>query len=202
MTMRMTHSSGIRGVREWFTNDTNIRRTLSTIQVLTAEFSRSFYNNTVIAIELINEPFPYIAAELDILKNYYEAGYETVRSNDGASKVVVAIDEGFQGLQTWEAFMQGSNCSNIAMNTVSPIIESIDCWQISIYTQCRVVVPDIVANFVLGLTPTWLRWDIRRVWIGIVVRKTTWSLPTTFTGPLLGNSLVSDSRLGAESWSL
>lgn len=50
-----------------------------------------------------------------------------MRSNDGASKVVVAIDEGFQGLQTWEAFMQGSNYSNIAMNTVSPIIESIDC---------------------------------------------------------------------------
>ncbi|KAE8538276.1 hypothetical protein D1P53_005618 [Cryptococcus gattii VGV] len=97
-------NSGIRGVREWFTNDTNISRTLSTIQVLTAEFSQSFYNNSVIAIELINEPFPYTNAELDILKSYYEAGYGTVRSNDRASKVVVAIDEGFQGLQTWEAF--------------------------------------------------------------------------------------------------
>lgn len=122
--MTLTHSSGIRGVREWSTNDTNISRTLSTIQVLTAEFSQWFYNDTVIAIELINEPFPYVNAELDILKSYYEAGYGTVRSNDGASKVVVAIDEGFQGLQTWEAFMQGSNYSNIAMNTVSPITES------------------------------------------------------------------------------
>lgn len=122
--MTLTLSSGIRGVREWFTNDTNISRTLSAIQVLTAEFSQSFYNNTVIAIELINEPFPYTNAELDILKSYYEAGYGTVRSIDGASKVVVAIDEGFQGLQTWEAFMQGSNYSNIAMNTVSPITES------------------------------------------------------------------------------
>lgn len=122
--MTLTLSSGIRGVREWFTNDTNISRTLSAIQVLTAEFSQSFYNNTVIAIELINEPFPYTNAELDILKSYYEAGYGAVRSIDGASKVVVAIDEGFQGLQTWEAFMQGSNYSNIAMNTVSPITES------------------------------------------------------------------------------
>lgn len=124
MTITLTHSSGIRGVREWFTNDTNISRTLSTIQVLMAEFSQSFYNNTVIAIELINEPFPYTNAERDILKSYYEAGYGTVRSNDGASKVVVEIDERFQGLQTWEAFMQGSNYSNIAMNTVSPITES------------------------------------------------------------------------------
>lgn len=122
--MTLTLSSGIRGVREWFTNDTNISRTLSAIQVLTAEFSQSFYNNTVIAIELINEPFPYTNAELDILKSYYEAGYGTVRSNDRASKLVVAIDEGFQGLQTWEAFMQGSNYSNIAMNTESPITES------------------------------------------------------------------------------
>ncbi|XAO27876.1 hypothetical protein I312_106740 [Cryptococcus bacillisporus CA1280] len=37
----------------------------------------SFYNNTVIAIELINEPFPYTNAERDILKSYYEAGYGT-----------------------------------------------------------------------------------------------------------------------------
>lgn len=122
--MTLTLSSGIRGVREWFTNDTNISRTLPAIQVLTAEFSQSFYNNTVIAIELINEPFPYTNAELDILKSYYEAGYGTVRSNDRASKLVVAIDEGFQGLQTWKAFTQGSTYSNIAMNTVSPITES------------------------------------------------------------------------------
>ncbi|KAL0240335.1 hypothetical protein I308_106585 [Cryptococcus tetragattii IND107] len=70
-------NSGIRGVREWSTNDTNIPRTLSTIQALTAEFSQWFYNDTVIAIELINEPFPYSTAELDILKSYYEAGYGT-----------------------------------------------------------------------------------------------------------------------------
>ncbi|AAW43031.2 glucan 1,3-beta-glucosidase, putative [Cryptococcus deneoformans JEC21] len=110
-------NSGIRGVREWFTNDTNISRTLSTLQVLTAEFSQSFYNNTVIAIELVNEPFPYSTSELNILKSYYQAGYRTVRSNDGASKVVVAIDEGFQGLQTWEAFMQESSYNNVAMDT-------------------------------------------------------------------------------------
>lgn len=120
-----THSSGIRGVREWFTNDTNISRTLSTLHVLTAELSRSFYNGTVIAIELINEPFPYTTSELNILKSYYQAGYETVRSNDGACKVVVAIDEGFQGLQTWEAFMQKPSYNNVAVDTVSRIFESL-----------------------------------------------------------------------------
>ncbi|AFR95190.1 glucan 1,3-beta-glucosidase [Cryptococcus neoformans var. grubii H99] len=118
-------NSGIRGVREWFTNDTNISRTLSTLHVLTAEFSRSFYNDTVIAIELINEPFPYTTSELNILKSYYQAGYETVRSNDGACKVVVAIDEGFQGLQTWEAFMQEPSYNNVAVDTVSRIFESL-----------------------------------------------------------------------------
>ncbi|OWT39517.1 glucan 1,3-beta-glucosidase [Cryptococcus neoformans Bt1] len=118
-------NSGIRGVREWFTNDTSISRTLSTLHVLTAEFSRSFYNDTVIAIELINEPFPYTTSELNILKSYYQAGYETVRSNDGACKVVVAIDEGFQGLQTWEAFMQEPSYNNVAVDTVSRIFESL-----------------------------------------------------------------------------
>ncbi|OXC65997.1 hypothetical protein AYX13_05197 [Cryptococcus neoformans] len=118
-------NSGIRGVREWFTNDTSISRTLSTLHVLTAEFSRSFYNDTVIAIELINEPFPYTTSELNILKSYYQAGYETVRSNDGASKFVVAIDEEFQGLQTWEAFMQEPSYNNVAVDTVSRIFESL-----------------------------------------------------------------------------
>lgn len=144
-------NSGIRGVREWFTNDTNISRTLSTLQVLTAEFSQSFYNNTVIAIELVNEPFPYSTSELNILKSYYQAGYRTVRSNDGASKVVVAIDEGFQGLQTWEAFMQESSYNNVAMDTVSRVVESLGVNKSAYIHNVGLAFRDILADL-LGLT--------------------------------------------------
>ncbi|WVN89435.1 uncharacterized protein L203_104658 [Cryptococcus depauperatus CBS 7841] len=99
-------NSGLRNVRQWFWNDTNISRTLSAIQVLTSEFTQSFYNDTVVAIEVINEPFPYTASESNVLKSFYQSAYGTVRANDGGRGIVVAIDEGFQGLQTWETFMQ------------------------------------------------------------------------------------------------
>nr|ODN93762.1 glucan 1,3-beta-glucosidase [Cryptococcus depauperatus CBS 7855] len=110
-------NSGLRNVRQWFWNDTNISRTLSAIQVLTSEFTQSFYNDTVVAIEVINEPFPYTASESNILKSFYQSAYGTVRANDGGRGIVVAIDEGFQGLQTWETFMQEPGFSRVAMDT-------------------------------------------------------------------------------------
>ncbi|WVO16551.1 hypothetical protein L204_104230 [Cryptococcus depauperatus] len=111
-------NSGLRNVRQWFWNDTNISRTLSAIQVLTSEFTQSFYNDTVVAIEVINEPFPYTASESNILKSFYQSAYGTVRANDGGRGIVVAIDEGFQGLQTWETFMQEPGFSRVAMDTL------------------------------------------------------------------------------------
>ncbi|TYJ56318.1 hypothetical protein B9479_003010 [Cryptococcus floricola] len=113
---------GIRDSRQWFSNTTNLDRTYSALSVLTSEFTQSFYNSTVVAIELINEPFPYNAAELDILKGFYQGAYGTVRGADqkaggGGKDVVVAIDEGFQGLTTWESFMQAPDYQNVAMDT-------------------------------------------------------------------------------------
>ncbi|ODN80420.1 hypothetical protein L202_02669 [Cryptococcus amylolentus CBS 6039] len=113
---------GIRDSRQWFSNTTNLDRTYSALSVLTSEFTQSFYNSTVVAIELINEPFPYNAAELDVLKGFYQGAYGTVRGADqkaggGGNDVVVAIDEGFQGLTTWESFMQAPDYQNVAMDT-------------------------------------------------------------------------------------
>ncbi|WWD22111.1 hypothetical protein CI109_106600 [Kwoniella shandongensis] len=113
-------NSGLLGTRNWFSNDTNISRTLTALQILTAEFTQSFYNNSVIAIELINEPFPYDNNELNVLKSFYQAAYTSVRdASTQNSNLVVAIDEGFQGLQTWDSFMTEPYYHDVAMDTAN-----------------------------------------------------------------------------------
>ncbi|WVQ74069.1 hypothetical protein IAR50_003652 [Cryptococcus sp. DSM 104548] len=159
-------NSGIRGTHEWFSNTTNLSRTYSALSVLTSEFTQSFYNSTVVAIELINEPFPYNAAELDILKGFYQGAYGTVRGADqkaggSGTDVVVAIDEGFQGLTTWETFMQEPDYERVAMDTHIYMIfdlnliamgyqESLDwyCGQVDYLTRSNDIHWTIVGEFV------------------------------------------------------
>ncbi|WWC67849.1 uncharacterized protein I206_101766 [Kwoniella pini CBS 10737] len=63
-------NSGIRGIREFFNNETNISRTLNAISILTLEFTKNEYLNTVIAIEILNEPFPKNLNEINLLKDF------------------------------------------------------------------------------------------------------------------------------------
>lgn len=111
-------NSGLRGTRQWFSNSTNIARTVDALQNLTAEFTQVEYNETVLTIELINEPFPYTAGELSVLQSFYESAYSTVRGVSEQPIIVVAIDEAFQGLAAWENFMLAPDYDNVAVDTV------------------------------------------------------------------------------------
>ncbi|ORY27801.1 putative glucan 1,3-beta-glucosidase [Naematelia encephala] len=110
-------NSGLRGTREWFVNTSNVARTTSALQVLTAEFTRPQYNGTVLTVELINEPFPYTPDELDFLKSYYQKAYSTVNAASEQSTIVVAIDQAFQGLSIWQDFMTEPSFHNVAQDT-------------------------------------------------------------------------------------
>lgn len=114
-------NSGIRGRREWFWNQTNIDRTLSALTALTSEFTRSTYGNTVQTIELINEPFPWTADELNTLKQFYQSAYSAVDAarEDGHGTMVVAIDAAFQGLDAWDGFTTEPQFHNVALDDVS-----------------------------------------------------------------------------------
>ena len=115
--MSLTTLRGLRDTRAWFSNTTNLQRTLDTLQVLTAEFTQSAYGNTVQTIELVNEPFPYTSADLNFLKSYYSQGYATVLAANQQSQIVVALDDGYQGLDAWTGFMIEPNYHNVAMDT-------------------------------------------------------------------------------------
>ena len=109
--MTLTPLSGLRDTRAWFSNTTNLQRTLYTLQILTAEFTQSAYGNTVQTIELVNEPFPYTSADLDFLKSYYTQGYATVLAANQQSQIVVALDDGYQGLDAWDGFHDSAELS-------------------------------------------------------------------------------------------
>lgn len=124
-------NSGLRGTRQWFANSTNTQRTIQALQTLTSEFAQATYNKTVIAIELINEPFPYTTDEANTLRGFYQSAYSAVRES---SSLVVALDDGFLGLQTWQGFMEEPDYGNVAMDTVSEMGDGADD---SISTRCE-----------------------------------------------------------------
>jgi glucan 1,3-beta-glucosidase len=122
-----------RGTRDriaWFSNPTSIARSLTAISILSSEFtsstSSSTYGNTVIAIELVNEPFPQDSASLDVLQRYYEAGYGVVRGTNG--NTVVAIGDAFEGLGAWLDFMPATTHSRVMMDTVRRGEASAKAW--------------------------------------------------------------------------
>jgi glucan 1,3-beta-glucosidase len=86
---------------------------------LTAEFTQASYGDSVIAIEVLNEPFPQADWEMDFLKTFYTAAYDTVRAAAKHPNVVVAIDTAFNGLTTWDGFMTEPGWSGVALDTVS-----------------------------------------------------------------------------------
>lgn len=65
----------------------------------------------------MNEPFPYSDAELEILREYYRDGYETVRTVDG--DVPVVLSNAFQKVASWGSFMPSDRYDAVALDVVS-----------------------------------------------------------------------------------
>jgi len=89
---------------------------LSAITILAQEFNSQTYAETVIAIELVNEPLPREDAEVQTLRRFYEDGYGLIRGTSGG--VAVIISEAFRGLKEWEGFMPSDRYSRVALDTV------------------------------------------------------------------------------------
>jgi len=119
---------GLRGNREWFRNQTNVERTIAALATLSSDFTDASYNRTVIAIELINEPFPQNADEIGFLKDFYQRAYTAVRQASKDTDMVVALDSAFQGLGVWEGFMLPPDFYEVAMDTVSPSLSLLQIY--------------------------------------------------------------------------
>ncbi|KAG8642885.1 hypothetical protein MANES_12G137500v8 [Manihot esculenta] len=78
------HSGARDGYQEW--GDSNIQETVAVIDFIAARYAE---NPSLAAIELMNEPMaPGI--NLDILKKYYQAGYNAVRKHTQSAYVILS----------------------------------------------------------------------------------------------------------------
>jgi glucan 1,3-beta-glucosidase len=116
--LRTDFNRGLRSTREWFRNSTNADRTIQALSTLSSDFTDASYNRTVIAIELINEPFPQTPDEVGFLRDFYQRAFGAVRGASKDTDMVVALDAAFQGLGVWEGFMLPPDYYEVAMDTV------------------------------------------------------------------------------------
>ncbi|KAJ8561419.1 hypothetical protein K7X08_027609 [Anisodus acutangulus] len=80
------HSANRDGTIEWGKTDDIIQQTVEVIDFLTARYAK---NPSLYAVELINEPLaPEVT--LDMVKKYYQAGYNAVRKHSSTAYVVMS----------------------------------------------------------------------------------------------------------------
>lgn len=80
------HSANRDGTIEWGKTDDTIQQTVAVIDFLTARYAK---NPSLYAVELINEPLaPEVSFEM--VKKYYEAGYNAVRKHSSDAYVVMS----------------------------------------------------------------------------------------------------------------
>ena len=76
-------------------------QTLAVLEKITAKYAQPLYQDVVVAIELLNEPFSY-SLNLDELKQFYRDGYSQVRT---VSDTPVVLHDGFISPSSWNGFL-------------------------------------------------------------------------------------------------
>uniref|UniRef100_A0A0D9WEA6 Uncharacterized protein n=1 Tax=Leersia perrieri TaxID=77586 RepID=A0A0D9WEA6_9ORYZ len=80
------HSSSRDGTQEWGTSDANIAQTVQVVDFLASRYAKS---PSLLAMELMNEPFAP-RATLESLMKYYHDGYNAVRKYSSTAYVVMS----------------------------------------------------------------------------------------------------------------
>lgn len=103
--------SGRQGAVAWPASKENIAHSLRVIEDLAARCKD--YDN-LLGIELVNEPRDTVPME--ILKSYYQEGYQRIRKHLGQERAAVVFHDSFRPFQ-WEDFMAGADYENVILDT-------------------------------------------------------------------------------------
>jgi glucan 1,3-beta-glucosidase len=103
--------SGRQGAIAWPEGKENIAHSLRVIEDLAA---RCKHYNNLLGIELVNEPRDSVP--LEILKSYYQEGYQRVRSQLGKERAAVVIHDSFRAF-AWDNFMLAADYDNVILDT-------------------------------------------------------------------------------------
>ena len=98
-------NSGLRDQINFPENDTDLQITLKTIKYILQKYSQEEYIDTVIGIELLNEPLgPSI--DLNKLKyQYLQPAYEYLRNELGNTDQIIVIHDAFMPNSEWDNFL-------------------------------------------------------------------------------------------------
>ena len=103
--------SGRQGAIAWPTSKDNVAHSLRVIEDLAAR-CQDFDN--LLGIELVNEPRDVVP--LEILKSYYQEGYQRVRKHLGAERAAVVFHDSFRPF-AWNNFMLEAEYGNVILDT-------------------------------------------------------------------------------------
>jgi glucan 1,3-beta-glucosidase len=153
--------SGRQGALGWHTSKENIAHSLRVIEDLAARCQA--YDN-LLGIELVNEPRQDVP--LEILKSYYQEGYQRVRKHLSQDRAAVVIHDSFRPYQ-WDDFMPESDYNKVILDTHLYQCFSDQDRQRDIHSQIEVAAgerkqqldkmqlhhPCVVGEWSLGLPP-------------------------------------------------
>ncbi|TKA47647.1 hypothetical protein B0A54_02021 [Friedmanniomyces endolithicus] len=113
-------NSGLIGPVLFTGNTTNLDRSLGVLRNLTEEFSQAMYNDTIIGIELLNEPrlntdnFTMVD-----LQAFYSNGASTVHNATTSNAPNVTIHDAFWGPQYWKNYHPTDSAASQPANGLS-----------------------------------------------------------------------------------
>lgn len=150
----------------WQTGDT-VATTLSVLNIISQKYAQSQYQDVVIAIELLNEPF---SSKLDynLLRQFYRDGFNQVRA---VSNTPVVLHDGFLPPSSWNGFLSVSD--NDAQNVVIDHHEYqvFDNYLLSVSpSKHRELVCDNVHSYSQGVD----KWVVVGEWSAAMTDCATW----------------------------
>ncbi|OJD29081.1 glycoside hydrolase family 5 protein [Diplodia corticola] len=94
-------SSGHVGSVEWQTSNGNLERTTKVLTTIAQKYATKGLANTVVAIELVNEPTNNPPNTLTITKNWTETAYDAVRNAAGNKDLRIAMHDQWTTPKSW-----------------------------------------------------------------------------------------------------
>ncbi|KAK9459764.1 glycoside hydrolase superfamily [Lipomyces oligophaga] len=105
-------NSGHSGSAEWQVGTDNLQSTISVLNTMAAKYSGSTYADTVIALELVNEPITWGNSSVDTTKQFYLDAYNSViGSLTDNQDLQIIMHDGFTDYSTWESLPTDLNVS-------------------------------------------------------------------------------------------
>lgn len=102
---------------QWPNKQENLEDELKVIKLIKDEFVTPDYADVVSGVQLLNEPatFQHPDSYIPFLKQYYQSGYDIIDDD-----TPVTIHDGFQEIETWNGFLDGTKLDTHKYQVFSP----------------------------------------------------------------------------------